>query len=119
MVYLVLVVGAITTVYPFLLMMTTGFKGPTDQNDNKIVPTYFSKMDGPGADGKPDLGTLEWKYLNDKYVADPQLMTNLGKADRAFLHDHMTFAESEVARNQLSNDGTRKLLLKKVLGERS
>src|SRR6188474_3475735 len=70
MVYLVLVVGAITTVYPFLLMMTTGFKGPTDQNDNKIIPTYFSKMEGPLDDGKPDLGTLEWKYLNDKYVAD-------------------------------------------------
>ena len=70
MVYLVLVVGAITTVYPFLLMMTTGFKGPTDQNDNKIIPTYFSKMEGPGEEGKPDLGTLEWKYLNDKYVAD-------------------------------------------------
>jgi 23S rRNA (adenine2503-C2)-methyltransferase len=50
-----------------------------------------------------------WVY--DKYVADPRLMTNLGKADRAFLAEHLTFASSEVARNQLSNDGTRKLLL--------
>jgi 23S rRNA (adenine2503-C2)-methyltransferase len=50
-----------------------------------------------------------WVY--DKYVADPQLMTNLGKADRAFLHERMAFTTAEVARNQLSNDGTRKLLL--------
>jgi 23S rRNA (adenine2503-C2)-methyltransferase len=51
----------------------------------------------------------DWVYR--KFVADPGEMTNLAKADRAFLHDHMTFASATVAANQLSADGTRKLLL--------
>jgi 23S rRNA (adenine2503-C2)-methyltransferase len=50
-----------------------------------------------------------WVY--EKFVGDPQAMTNLGKADRAALAERMTFASASVARNQLSNDGTRKLLL--------
>jgi 23S rRNA (adenine2503-C2)-methyltransferase len=51
----------------------------------------------------------DWVYR--KFAADPEQMTNLGKPDRAFLHDHMTFATATVAANQLSADGTRKLLL--------
>jgi 23S rRNA (adenine2503-C2)-methyltransferase len=50
-----------------------------------------------------------WVY--EKFVGDPQSMTNLGKSDRAALAERMAFATGEVARNQLSNDGTRKLLL--------
>lgn len=56
MLYLLLVAGAVTTVYPFLLMMGTGFKGPTDQNDNKVVPAFWQ-----------DGGELLTKYLDDKY----------------------------------------------------
>ena len=51
----------------------------------------------------------DWVYR--KFVADPEQMTNLGKPDRAFLHDHITFATATLAANQLSADGTRKLLL--------
>lgn len=40
-VYFLLILGAVTTVYPFLLMATTGFKGPTDQNDNKLMPVFW------------------------------------------------------------------------------
>jgi multiple sugar transport system permease protein len=79
--YVILAIGAVTTVYPFLLMLTTGFKGPTDQNDNKLIPTYFTKFEGPAEDGKPDPGSLEWKYLNDKYSADLSLInsTRIGR----------------------------------------
>jgi 23S rRNA (adenine2503-C2)-methyltransferase len=38
-------------------------------------------------------------------------MTNLSKADRAALAERMSFATATISRNQLSNDGTRKLLL--------
>ncbi len=59
MLYLVLCLGAITTVYPFLLMLGTGFKGPTDQNDNKLIPSYWSNS-----------SELLEKYIDDKYSGD-------------------------------------------------
>lgn len=54
--YLLLVIGGLTMVYPFLLMMATGTKGPTDQNDNKLLPAYLS-----------DDYELLRKYVDDKY----------------------------------------------------
>ncbi|HRK22882.1 MAG TPA: hypothetical protein PLX06_13785, partial [Fimbriimonadaceae bacterium] len=51
--YGLLVLGAVTTVFPFLTMLTTGFKGPTDQNDNRLIPAFFSEIDTKGTDGKP------------------------------------------------------------------
>jgi 23S rRNA (adenine2503-C2)-methyltransferase len=51
----------------------------------------------------------EWAY--QRFVADPGQMTNLAKPDRAFLHEHLNFATATLAKNQLSSDGTRKLLL--------
>jgi multiple sugar transport system permease protein len=57
--YTILIVGAATTLYPFLLMVSTGLKGPTDQNDNSIVPKFFS-----------DKQELMTKYLADKYAGD-------------------------------------------------
>lgn len=68
--YLVLAAGALTTVYPFLLMVATGLKGPTDQTDNKLVPAYFSDFDGRDEKGKLHDGSLEWKYMMDKYAGD-------------------------------------------------
>lgn len=54
--YAVLALGAVTTLYPFALMASTGFKGPTDQNDLDMVPAYWS-----------DGGKLYAKYIDDKY----------------------------------------------------
>jgi 23S rRNA (adenine2503-C2)-methyltransferase len=51
----------------------------------------------------------EWVY--QKLIADPDQMTNLAKRDRAFLHERVAFATATTAANQLSSDGTRKLLL--------
>lgn len=59
MLYLVLALGALTTLYPFFLMVSTGLKGPTDQNDNRLVPAYLSQ----------DL-ELKSKYIDDKYAGD-------------------------------------------------
>lgn len=54
--YLVLTLGAITTVYPFLVMISTGFTGPTDQNENRLVPSFWQ-----------DDEKLYAKYLDDKF----------------------------------------------------
>lgn len=61
--YAILTIGAVTTVYPFLFMMSTGTKGPTDQNDNKLAPSYWS-----------DDAELLKKYRDDKYSGDVNVM---------------------------------------------
>src|SRR4051812_49299434 len=58
-VYILLSAGAITTLYPFMLMVSTGFKGPTDENDNALVPKYWF-----------DKRELLDKYVHDKYRQD-------------------------------------------------
>lgn len=68
--YTLLIVGALTTLYPFLLMMSTGFKGATDQQDNKLVPEFWSNLAGNDDKGKLSTGSLLHKYLMDKYAGD-------------------------------------------------
>ena len=57
--YLVLGLGALTTLGPFALMATTGLKGPTDQNDNRLIPRFLT-----------DDEELLAKYVDDKYAGD-------------------------------------------------
>lgn len=63
--YLVLCLGALTTVYPFAVMLSTGFKGPTDQNDGKLVPSFWS-----------DDEALLAKYVDDKYSGDVSMLAS-------------------------------------------
>jgi 23S rRNA (adenine2503-C2)-methyltransferase len=53
---------------------------------------------------------LQWVY--EKGITDPQQMTNVSKADRIALAERFYFATATIIANQLSNDGTRKLLLR-------
>lgn len=69
-IYVILIVGAVTTLYPFALMASTGFKGTTDQNDNKLVPRFWSEIDTRKPDGSLDEASLYGKYLEDKYSGD-------------------------------------------------
>lgn len=57
--YGVLVLGAVTTLLPFIMMLSTGFKGPTDQNDNRVIPAFWR-----------DHEELFTKYVEDKYSGD-------------------------------------------------
>lgn len=57
--YSLLTLGAVTTLYPFLVMVTGGMKGPSDQNDNRVIPAYFQN----------DAALLE-KYVDDKYAGN-------------------------------------------------
>lgn len=59
-IYAVLLLGALTTVYPFLLMVATGMKGQNDYNDftpGALVPRYLY-----------DDAALFQKYAEDKYA---------------------------------------------------
>jgi 23S rRNA (adenine2503-C2)-methyltransferase len=51
----------------------------------------------------------QWVY--EKYIADPNLMSNLSKADRQLLADKIDFETGTIVRLQDSSDGTQKLLL--------
>ena len=79
--YLLLVLGAVTTVYPFLSMVSTGMKGPTDQDDGKLVPAFWS-----------DRAALEEKYLTEKYAGDLSMMASYSIGAQA---DEVTLAEYE------------------------
>src|SRR5215203_1116187 len=85
--------------------------------DSPALPDFFG-MSGEQFDalvagwGWPRFRTgqvREWAYR--RFVGDPAKMTNLSKADRAALAERLSFASASVASNQLSEDGTRKLLL--------
>ncbi|MEO7454436.1 MAG: carbohydrate ABC transporter permease [Fimbriimonadales bacterium] len=78
-------------VYPFLLMMATGTKGPTDQNDNSIVPAFWK-----------DDYELFRKYVDDKYSGQlDQAAMFYGTEDAAKLMS-TTRGESDVAVNPLT-----------------
>lgn len=68
--YFLVLLGSVTTLYPFLLMMSTGFKGPVDQNDNRLVPLFWSSH-----------AELRRKYLDDKYAGDISMLqsTEIGQ----------------------------------------
>lgn len=69
-VYGLLILGSLTTLYPFLLMVMTGMKGPTDQNDNRLMPEYFGTVAAAPQDWSKPSGTLLGKYVDDKYAGD-------------------------------------------------
>lgn len=64
-VYALLLAGALTTLYPFLLMAATGLKGPTDQDDGRLIPKYLV-----------DDEELGRKYLDDKYAGNLSLIAS-------------------------------------------
>lgn len=65
-IYIVLILGAITTLYPFLLMLSTGFTGPTDQNDNRLIPAFWQ-----------DDTKLTEKYWTDKFAGNQSLVDSI------------------------------------------
>ncbi len=86
-VYSLLILGALTTLYPFLLTVSTGFKGPTDQNDNRLIPEFWSNVDGNDDTGKLSTGSLTAKYLTDKYAGNPSQIDSTRIGDSASLAD--------------------------------
>jgi len=59
LIYLVLAIGGITVVYPFLLMLSTSITSGPDTNDFRLIPRYLN-----------DNNVLFAKYVDDKYSGD-------------------------------------------------
>lgn len=57
--YVVLILGAVTMVYPFLLMLSTSITSSTDTNEFRVIPRYLY-----------DEGALFAKYADDRYAGD-------------------------------------------------
>ena len=52
---------------------------------------------------------FDWVYR--KSTCDPQQMTNLAKADRHTISEHLKFSTGRIVRQQSASDGTQKLLI--------
>jgi multiple sugar transport system permease protein len=78
--YGLLCLGALTTLYPFFSMVSTGMKGPTDQNDGKMVPAFWA-----------DRAALEEKYLTEKYAGDLSMMQSYSIGAEATVAELDTF----------------------------
>ncbi|MCC7350696.1 MAG: 23S rRNA (adenine(2503)-C(2))-methyltransferase RlmN [Phycisphaerales bacterium] len=52
------------------------------------------------------------QWVFEKFVTNPEQMSNLSRADRAMLAERADFGSAEVVRRQISDDGTIKLLLR-------
>jgi len=59
LIYVVLAIGGVTVVYPFLLMLSTSITSGPDTNDFRLVPRYLR-----------DNNVLFAKYVDDKYGGD-------------------------------------------------
>jgi multiple sugar transport system permease protein len=104
-IYFVLIVGAITVVYPFLLMLSTSITSSPDTNEFRIAPRYLNDVNvlfAKFADDKygGDINALNSTYGTDFLKAvDVKMPDDMGK-DRAkrFLQEWKTFEKG------LSND---------------
>ncbi|MBL8048530.1 MAG: ABC transporter permease subunit [Chthonomonas sp.] len=86
-IYLILTVGAVTTLYPFLLMVSTGLKGMTDQSTSNLVPTYLTE-NSQAAIATPAPESLAGKYLDDKYFANVNLRASMAGGPTEFVPEY-------------------------------
>ncbi|HEX5324847.1 MAG TPA: ABC transporter permease subunit [Capsulimonadaceae bacterium] len=70
--YLVLSLGAVTTVYPFLVMLGDSVASEFDQDQNRVIPTYLTSATA-----------LFGKYADDKYNGDINLIGGAYNANYA------------------------------------
>jgi 23S rRNA (adenine2503-C2)-methyltransferase len=90
---------------------------PSAATEADLAPRFFGMMPEAFDAAVVGLGwpkyraqqVRQWAY--EKAVGQPAGMTNLSKADRDRLGAAVSFARASIAKNQLSEDGTRKLLL--------
>ncbi|HET6454387.1 MAG TPA: hypothetical protein VFI02_08280, partial [Armatimonadota bacterium] len=96
--YIILTLGALTMVYPFLLMLSTSFTSPVDQNEFRLIPRYLR-----------DDAMLYRKYVEAKYNED------IVKYDIWFSTDYGTFEELEVPKDINRGLGMEWLKFKRTL----
>jgi ABC-type glycerol-3-phosphate transport system permease component len=74
--YIVLSLGAVTMVYPFLIMIAISFTSPVDVDEFRPVPRYFHRDD-----------VLFRKYVEAKYNED------MPKYNAEYSHDYASFKD--------------------------
>ena len=74
--YLALAVGAVTMVYPFLLMISLSFTSPVDQHEFRVIPRYWY-----------DDAMLFRKYLESKYDEDINYLNRFHACDEPQFED--------------------------------
>jgi 23S rRNA (adenine2503-C2)-methyltransferase len=57
-----------------------------------------------------------WRWMHHYGVTDFDLMTDIAKEQRALFHDRFTLQRPEIIERQISNDGTRKYLIRMAPG---
>ena len=75
-IYLVLSVGSVTMIYPFLVMLSTAVKSSVDVNDYRVVPKYFYSE-----------SALCAKYAEIKFAGDIEAINGYYRADFAKLEE--------------------------------
>ncbi|MFN7172267.1 MAG: ABC transporter permease subunit [Fimbriimonadaceae bacterium] len=88
--YVVLCLGAVTTVYPFLLMVSMGMRGPTDQEQHQIIPQFLF-----------DDEELFKKFTADKYATNQSWINSTRQGGEA---DEQTVQRYREFLMQLPND---------------
>jgi ABC-type glycerol-3-phosphate transport system permease component len=74
--YIILSIGSVTMVYPFLVMLSTAVKSSVDVNDYRVVPKYLY-----------DNGALFGKYAEMKFAGDIDQINGYYRADFAKLEN--------------------------------
>lgn len=69
-IYTVLIVGAVTMIYPFLLMVGASLTSDTDFDDWRVIPAYLR-----------DDTALFRKWMNDRYGADFNIARRIHRLD--------------------------------------
>jgi ABC-type glycerol-3-phosphate transport system permease component len=86
--YLILGLGSVTMVYPFLLMLATSITSSTDTNEFRIIPRYLYQEQ-----------PLFAKYADDKYEGDIGLINTLYHTDFKKADEVAPPATSTLAKN--------------------
>jgi len=98
-------------------VVTIPRKSPEDGKPNLVGLTRDALRDALISVGTPEkqskmrVGQI-WQWIYQKGVRDFDQMTNLAKDYRALLKDNFTISLPEVVSRQLSDDGTRKYLVR-------
>ncbi len=87
--YGALTLGAVTMVYPFLLMLSTSVTSSTDTNEFRLWPRYLTDTDA-----------LFAKYVDDKYAGDLERINDLYGAAFSKLDQVRPLADANSAANR-------------------
>lgn len=101
--YIVLILGAITTIYPFLLMLATSITNGVDVNEYRIVPRYlhdnnalFCKYEDEKYAGNLDTinGRLRTDFMKLENVTGPKDIPEKNPGEKKFVQDWLAFTKT-------------------------